>query len=110
MAADLDLVQGTLDVLVLKALQYGPRHGYAVARWIRETTDGTLAVEEGALYTSLHRMEKRGWIEAEWGVSENNRRAKYYQLTADGRQQLRHQASRWSHYAAAVFKVLEAQA
>ncbi len=110
MASDLDLVQGTLDVLVLKTLQYGPRHGYAVARWIRETTDGTLAVEEGALYTSLHRMEKRGWIAAEWGVSENNRRAKYYQLTADGRQQLRHQARRWSHYAEAVSKVLEARA
>ena len=110
MAGDLELMQGTLDVLVPKALKYGSRHGYAVARWIRHTTDGTLTVEEGALYTSLHRMEKRGWIDAEWGVSENNRRAKYYQLTANGRQQLRQQTRRWSHYAEAVFKILEARA
>ena len=108
--ADLDLLQGTLDVLVLKALAAGPRHGYAVARWIRETTDDTLQIEEGALYTSLHRMEKRGWVESEWGLSENNRKAKYYQLTAAGRQQLRAQTTRWTRYAHAVFKVLQTQA
>jgi len=106
MPADLDLVQGTLDVLVLKTLAWGPRHGYAVAQWIRQTTDGALLIEEGALYTSLHRMEKRHWVESEWGLSENNRRAKYYQLTSAGRAQLRSQAARWTAYAAAVAKVL----
>jgi PadR family transcriptional regulator PadR len=105
-AADLDLLQGTLDVLVLKALSWGPRHGYAVARWIRETSDEDLQIEEGALYTALHRMERRGWIEAEWGVSENNRKAKFYQLTQRGRAQLRSQAESFTRYATAVFKVL----
>src|ERR1051325_9128743 len=99
---DLDLLQGTLDLLVLKALQWGPRHGYATASWIRETTDQRLQIEEGALYTALHRMEKRGWIEAEWGLSENNRKAKFYQLTQDGRKQLRTKAAVWTEYAAAV--------
>jgi transcriptional regulator len=103
---DLDLLQGTLDVLVLKTLSWGPRHGYAVARWIAETTDDALAVEEGALYTALHRLEKRGLVESEWGLSENNRRAKYYQLTSDGRAALRAQTARWTRYADAVFKVL----
>jgi PadR family transcriptional regulator PadR len=107
--ADLDLLQGTLDVLVLKTLSWGPRHGYAVAAWIRETSEDDLQVEEGALYTSLHRMEKRGWVESEWGLSENNRKAKYYQLTAAGRQQLRAQTTRWTRYASAVFRVLEAR-
>ena len=105
-ASDLELLQGTLDVLVLKTLTWGPRHGYAVARWIAETTDETLQVEEGALYTALHRLEKRGLIESEWGLSENNRRAKYYQLTSDGRAALRAQTARWTRYADAVFKVL----
>ena len=104
--ADLDLLQGTLDVLVLKTLSWEPRHGYAVARWIAETTDDALAVEEGALYTALHRLEKRGLVESEWGLSENNRRAKYYQLTADGRAALRAQTARWTRYADAVSKVL----
>ena len=105
-AADLDLLQGTLDVLVLKTLTWGPRHGYAVARWIAETTDDTLQVEEGALYTALHRLEKRGLVESEWGLSENNRRAKYYQLTPAGRAALGAQTQRWTLYAEAVFKVL----
>lgn len=105
-AIDLELLQGTLDLLVLKALKWGPRHGYAVASWIRDATDGRLQIEEGALYTALHRMEKRGWLEAEWGLSENNRKAKYYQLTAPGRKQLRDKAAVWTEYAAAVFKVL----
>ncbi len=101
-----ELVQGTLDVLVLKTLSWGPRHGYAVARWINETTQGRLQVEEGALYTALHRLEKRGLVESEWGVSENNRRAKYYQLTGAGRKQLRQQTESWTRYAEAVFAVL----
>jgi len=106
--ADLDLLQGTLDVLVLKTLTWGPRHGYAVAEWIRQTTEGTLSIEEGALYTSLHRMEKRKWIESEWGLSDNNRKAKYYQLTRAGRTQLAQRASRWTSYAVAVHQVLNA--
>lgn len=105
-ATDLDLMQGTLDLLVLKALTWGPRHGYAVARWVGDTTDDDLQIEEGALYTALHRMEKRRWLEAEWGVSENNRRAKYYRLTATGRRQLRVESERWSRYVVAVGKVL----
>ena len=104
---DLELLQGTLDLLVLKALIFGPRHGYAVAQWVRETTDDDLRIEEGALYTALHRMETRGWIEAEWGLSANNRKAKYYQLTPLGRRQLRAQAAQWTRYARAVAKVLQ---
>ena len=104
---DLTLLQGTLDVLLLKTLAWGPKHGYAVARWIAETTDDDLQVEEGALYTALHRMEKRGWIESEWGLSDTGRRAKFYQLTRAGRQQLQLQTQRWTRYASAVFKVLE---
>ena len=107
MPTELDLLQGPLDVLVLKTLSWGPRHGYAVARWIAQTTDDALRVEEGALYAALHRLEKRGWIESEWGLSENNRRAKFYQLTAQGRAQLRAEAARWTRYAEAVFKVLQ---
>jgi PadR family transcriptional regulator, regulatory protein PadR len=103
---DLDLVQGTLDVLILKTLSWGPRHGYAVARWLHDTSDDVLRVEEGALYPALHRLERRGWIESEWGLSENNRRAKYYQLTRQGRQQLRAKSSSWARYAGAVSKVL----
>lgn len=102
----LQLLQGTLDVLVLKALSRGPRHGYAVARWIRDATD-ELLIEDRALYVSLHRMEQRGWIASEWGVSENNRRAKYYTLTTAGRKELRAQSARWTRYAAAVTKVLQ---
>jgi transcriptional regulator len=104
----MSLLQGTLDVLVLKALADEPRHGYAVAEWIRRTTDGTLEIEDGALYTSLHRMQQRGWLDAEWGVSENNRRAKYYDLTAAGRAELARASGDWARYAEAVFKVLGA--
>jgi len=93
-------------LLILASLAGGPKHGYAVASWVRETTDDKLNVEEGALYTALHRMEQRGWIEAEWGLSENNRKAKFYQLTTPGRKQLRLQTERWTEYAGAVFKVL----
>jgi transcriptional regulator len=106
MPTNLDLLQGTLDLLVHKTLAWGPMHGYAVARWIRETTDDELAVEDGALYTALHRMEKRGWIDAEWGVSENNRKAKFYRLTAAGRTQLRGQTDAFERYARAVFRIL----
>ena len=106
--AELDLLQGTLDVLVLKALSWGARHGHSVATWIRATTEDDLNIEDGALYTALHRLEKRGLIEAEWGLSDNNRKAKYYELTDTGRRELRHETARWSRYADAVFKVLHA--
>ena len=107
-ADPLDLLQGTLDVLILKTLCWGPRHGYAVARWIHEVSEDVLRVEEGALYPALHRLERRGWIESEWGLSENNRRAKYYTLTAIGRRQLRAESSTWTAFAGAVSKVLTA--
>ena len=106
--ADLDLLQGTLDVLVLKTLTWGPQHGYAVARWIKDTTDGGIAVEDRALYVCLHRLEERGLIGAEWGVSENNRKAKYYSLTAKGRRALAAKTDEFTSYAEAVFKVLRA--
>ena len=104
---DLPLLQGTLDVLVLKTLNWGPRHGYAIARWIHETTEEELKVEDRALYVSLHRMEQQGWIESEWGFSENNRKAKYYKLTRSGRRELRERSDSWARYAAAVSKVLQ---
>jgi len=106
---DLDLLQGTLDTLILRALVTEPRHGYGVAGWIRETTRDELSVDEGALYTALHRMHRRGWIGAEWGLSENNRKAKYYTLTPAGRRQLERNAARWRRYAKAVVRVLEAE-
>ncbi len=106
----MSLLQGTLDVLVLKAVAHEPRHGYGVAEWIRTTTDGTLDIEDGALYTSLHRMQKRGWLEAEWGVSDNNRRAKFYALTSKGERELERAEGEWARYADAVFKVLRSPA
>ena len=106
--SDLDLLQGTLDTLVLKALTWGPHHGFGIAKWIRQTTDGELAIEDSALYPALHRMEHKDWIAAEWGVTENSRRAKYYRLTAGGRAQLRTRTARWDRYATAVGKVLHA--
>src|SRR5262249_3629705 len=103
----LSLIQGTADLLILRSLQRGPAHGYAVSRWVRERTDGVLTIEDAALYQALHRLEARGWIEAEWGLSENNRKAKYYSLTTVGRKQLRDEISVWKRYAEAVFKVIE---
>ena len=102
----LDLLKGTLDVLVLKALTWGPRHGYAVARWIGDATGEALQIEEGALYHGLHRLEKQGWLASEWGVSETNRRAKYYTLTPAGRQQLAVKTATFTRYAEAIFAAL----
>lgn len=102
-----EYLQGTLDVLILKTLSWGPRHGYAIGKWLRESTDGLLKVEEGALYPALHRLERKKWIESEWGWTDTNRRAKYYQLTARGRAQLRAQRAQWRAYAGAVSLVLE---
>ncbi len=105
--SDLELLRGTLDLLILKTLSWGPMHGLAVLRWIEDVTRRRLTIEEGALYPALHRMEQKGWIESEWGASENNRKAKYYQLTARGRQQLRAELSTWTRYVEAVSKVLQ---
>ena len=108
MARDaMDLLQGTLDVLILRTLGWGAMHGYAVSRWIHERTDGTLTIEDAPLYKALHRLEAAGCVSAEWGLSENNRRARYYRLTTKGRQQLRQEEQAWRRYAAAVFQVLE---
>ena len=107
-AQTLELLRGTLDLLILKSLTWGPRHGYAVAEWIHATTDNTLLVEEGPLYTALHRLERKGWLEAEWGLSEKNRKAKYYVLSRAGRQQLRAEITSWERYAVAVSKAIAA--
>ena len=106
---ELDLLQGTLDVLVLRALAGRPQHGYAVARFIHDSSDGTFRVLDGALYTALHRMEERGWVESEWGLSEKGKRAKFYRLTTAGRRALRNESASWEQYAAAVAKVLGAE-
>jgi len=100
------LLQGTLDLLVLKTLSWGPRHGYAIARWLEDTTDDTLKIEEGSLYPALYRMEKRGWIQAEWGTSELGNRIKVYSLTANGRAQLRAEVAQWASFSAAIAKVV----
>jgi PadR family transcriptional regulator PadR len=105
----LDLLQGTLDVLVLRALTWGPMHGYAVARFIHNGSDGTFTVIDGALYTSLHRMEERAWVESEWGTSEKGKRAKFYRLTTAGRRAYREQTANWNGYVAAVSRVMTAQ-
>jgi len=106
--AKLEFLRGTLDVLILKALVWGPLHGYAITSFIRRQSDDALLVEEGTLYPALWRLESKGWLGAEWGLSENNRRAKFYRLTTEGRRQLRHEVKVWEAYAAAVAKVLAA--
>jgi PadR family transcriptional regulator PadR len=103
-----ELIQGTLEMLVLKALARGPLHGYAVAEWIQQTSQQLLRVEEGALYPALHRMELRGLLKATWGASENNRRAKFYQLTNEGEKRLKAESRRWARLSAAVAFVMQA--
>jgi PadR family transcriptional regulator PadR len=102
----LELLQGTLDMLILRTLQWGPRHGHGVGQAIRAQSDDLLKVEAGSLYPALHRLVKRGWLKAEWGVSEANQRAKYYQLTATGRAQLRRAQDRWSRLVHAIGRVM----
>jgi PadR family transcriptional regulator, regulatory protein PadR len=102
----LDLLRGTLDLLVLKALASAPMHGYAVSKWLRERTEGALGVEESALYQSLHRLERRGHVRSEWGLTDTNRRAKIYTLTGRGREQLAAEVANWKLYAEAVQLVL----
>jgi PadR family transcriptional regulator, regulatory protein PadR len=104
-----ELPQGTLETLVLKTLSWGAMHGYGIGRWIERASENGLTVEEGSLYPALYRMEKRGWLEAEWRQTENNRRAKYYSLTADGRKQLRAQSKSWLHLVDCVGRVLHAK-
>lgn len=106
---DLDLLRGTLDLLILKTLSWGPMHGLAVLRWIERTTGEQLQIEEGALYPALHRMEEKDWLEAEWGYTDQGRKAKFYRLTSAGRRQLATQVSRWSRYTHVVGLVLEAE-
>ncbi len=105
----LDLVRGTLDMMVLRALSWHAMHGYDVARWLERVSDDALKVEEGSLYPALHRLASRGWVTAQWGLSENNRQAKYYTITAQGRKQLRQETETWAAFIAAVAKVLEAR-
>jgi PadR family transcriptional regulator, regulatory protein PadR len=101
------LMQGTLDMLILKTLLRGPMHGYAVAEFIQQTSEDVLKVEEGALYPALHRLELRGLLASEWGLSENNRRAKFYRLTALGRKHLAEEAERWKRIAGAIGRIME---
>ena len=105
----LELLQGTLDLLILRTLQPGPAHGHAIAKIIERTSDDVLQVEQGSLYPALHRLIKRGWIAAEEGTSENNRRAKFYRLTAAGRRQLAVETSKWDTFAGAIARVLHAR-
>jgi len=100
------LLHGTLDALILKTLAGGPRHGYAIARWIEEATGDTLQIEDGSLYPSLYRMEQKGWIDAEWGLSELGRRVKLYRLTATGRKRLAQETVQWQTFTAAVSRIL----
>ena len=101
-----ELLHGTLDALVLKTLSWGPRHGYAIIRWLEDTAGEALQIEEGSLYPALYRLERRGWITAEWGVSELGRKAKVYRLAAKGRRELRAETEQWEAFAAAVSRVL----
>ena len=109
MAEPTELLHGTLDTLILKTLAWGPRHGYAIARWIEGMgAESLLRIEEGSLYPALYRLERRGWIEAEWGLSETRRRVKLYRLTAVGRERLAVETAQWSRFAEAVARILHA--
>ena len=105
-AKDSGLLQGTLELLVLKTLSWGPMHGYGIASWIEVATGDVLRVEEGSLYPALYRMERKGFIEAEWGVSETGREVKFYRLTSAGRARLKVELAQWTHFTTAVSKVL----
>ena len=102
----LELLQGTLDMLILRTLQWGPRHGHGIGQAIRAQSDDLLKVETGSLYPALHRLVKRGWLKAEWGVSEANQRAKYYQLTATGKAQLAREQNRWAQLVHAIGRIM----
>jgi PadR family transcriptional regulator, regulatory protein PadR len=104
-----EVLKGTLDLMILKALSWEPMHGFGLTKWIRRTTDDALQIEDGALYPALHRLERRGWISSEWGVTENNRKAKYYDLTREGRQQLKQELTSWSRFSEAVTKIVNSR-
>jgi transcriptional regulator len=103
-----DLVPGTLDMLILKSVGRGPAHGYDIAEWIQQTSENALAVEEGALYPALHRLEAKGFLASEWGLSGNNRRAKFYRLTTTGRRHLHIESEHWNHMVLAIGRVMAA--
>lgn len=109
MSDDVDLLRGTLDLFILKTLTWGPMHGLAIVRWIERVTESRLSVEEGALYPALHRMEQRGLLDAEWGVTEQNRRAKFYRVTRRGRAQLERGTSTWERYVEVASRILSAR-
>lgn len=102
----LPMLKGTLDLLVLKTLSWGPMHGYGIATWLEQRSDGSLLLDDSALYQALQRMEGRGWLSAEWGITENNRRARYYKLTTAGRQRLRSESETWLRYTESVTAIL----
>ena len=104
--SDISVFRSSLDLLILKALSWGPRHGYAIAEWVERATEATILIEEGSLYPALHRLERRRWVQAEWGVSANNRRAKFYTLAPAGRAQLRQESAAWLRYADALSRAL----
>lgn len=104
----LDVLQGTLDFLILRTLAWGPQHGFGIAKWIKTVTDGRLQIEDGALYPALHRMAQKKWVAAEWGVTDSGRRARYYELTTLGRETLRTQTAAWADYVSAVQQIISA--
>jgi transcriptional regulator len=106
--ASVEVLRGTLDLMILQALRAGPAHGYGITRWIRAQSENVLQIDDGALYPALHRLVERGWISAEWGISENNRRARYYQLTAEGRSELGRELNTWARFSEALWKVVRA--
>jgi transcriptional regulator len=109
MSGKLELLQGTLDLLILRTLQWGPQHGHGIGQAIRARSDDLLQVEHGSLYPALHRLRREGWIESEWGITDNNQRAKFYRLTAAGKQQLAAEESRWKLFVKTVGRVLRSQ-
>jgi PadR family transcriptional regulator PadR len=109
MADKLDVIQGTLDLLILRTLQWGPQHGHGIGQVIRARTDDVLQVEHGSLYPALHRLRRQGWIKSEWGITENNQRAKFYRLTTAGKKQLAVEESRWNLFVKTVARLLRSQ-
>jgi transcriptional regulator len=106
--SELNVFRSSVDLIILKALSWGPRHGYGIAEWIEQATRATILLEEGTLYPALHRLERKGWVDAQWGVSSNNRRAKFYELTRTGRAQLRRETPTWLRHAEAIANALRA--
>ena len=104
--ANTDFLHGTLDVLILRTVAWGPRHGYAIARWLETTSEDAIVVEDGSLYPALYRLERKGWIDAEWGVTETKRKAKFYRLSRAGREHLQRQTAEWAEFSAAVSRIL----